>query len=100
MTAAEELRHLDDELLAAVPGQETRMAELLARRAALLPALCGSLEELEMVAARTNQLQERLLHWRRLAIMELTALEQHVRFAASQVVPSPADRHTHLRITL
>jgi len=85
---------LDERLLATVAGQEAGMVRLMAERGSLISALVDakpSAATLEAIEARTNQLQEKLLHWRRAAIMELSGIDQHQRYVNEQA-PESATR--------
>jgi len=91
---AEILAALDEKLLTAVPGKEREVAEWMARRQTLIAAMvaaCKDPQDLEELTARTRRLEDRFLHWRRTAIMELSEIERHVRYANDQrPEPSPS----------
>ncbi len=84
------LAQLDASLLAANVGQEAEIAVWLREREAAIAALLAagpSLQDLDDVRQRTARLREKLLHWRRAAIMDLSLIEQHMQFLRQQVAP-------------
>jgi hypothetical protein len=81
------LIELDQELLAAVPGQEIQTMEHMARRQALVVHLLAghpTADHLAEMQARTASLEEKFLHWRRASIMELSDIDQHLRYLSEQ----------------
>lgn len=82
-----QLEELDGWLLGAVAGQEPELLAVMDRRTDLLrrwvEAGPGDVER-EGAAERTRRLQEKFLHWRRSAIMEQSAIDQHSRFLQEQ----------------
>jgi hypothetical protein len=91
------LAQLDNQLLDANIGQEAEIAGWLQEREAAIAGLLAagpSLEDLDEVRQRTARLREKLLHWRRAAIMDLSLIEQHMQFLRQQVAPPdvPATR--------
>lgn len=82
-----EVRLLDDLLLAAVTGQEREVAGWIAERERTVRQLVRempNLGDVEELRERTNRLTDRFLHWRRTSIMELSLIEQHLRFMREQ----------------
>jgi hypothetical protein len=87
MAAMTEVRLLDDLLLAAVTGQEREVAGWIAERERTVRQLVRerpNLGDVEELQERTNRLTDRFLHWRRTSIMELSLIEQHLRFMREQ----------------
>ena len=84
---ASEIERLDDLLLAAVAGQEMEVAGWMARRRQAVQRFLQagpSLAEIEELQDCTRRLEERFLHWRRSSIMELSLIEQHLRYLREQ----------------
>jgi hypothetical protein len=87
LSPIDQIRLLDDQLLRAVAGQEKDVAEWMsARQKAIERTVRESptgpiLEELQ---DRTRRLEDRFLHWRRSAIMELSLIDKHLRFLSEQ----------------
>lgn len=84
---ASEIELLDDLLLAAVAGQEMDVAGWMARRQVAVQRILNngpSLAEIEDLQDRTRRLEDRFLHWRRSSIMELSLIEQHLRYLREQ----------------
>jgi len=82
-----EIRLLDELLLRAVPGQEAQVAGWIAEREIAVERIASGNSDLAMVEElreRTNRLTDRFLHWRRTSIMELSMVEQHLRFLREQ----------------
>lgn len=82
-----QIRRLDDLLLAAVAGQEREVGDWIAQRERAIQLSLQqqpSLADLEELSDRTRRLEDRLLHWRRSAIMELSLIEQHLRYLDEQ----------------
>jgi hypothetical protein len=91
------LAQLDSDLLAATVGQEAEIAAWLQARESAIAGLLAdgpTLDELAEVQERTARLREKMLHWRRAAIMDLSLIEQHMQFLRQQVAPPdvPATR--------
>lgn len=92
-----QIRLLDELLLAAVAGQEREIADWIAQRQCAVQHLLQqgpSLADLEDLQDRTRRLEDRFLHWRRSSIMELSLIEQHLRYLHEQhpgsARPAPA----------
>lgn len=88
-----QIRILDDFILAAVAGQECEVAAWIAeRQEAVQQTLrdAPSLACLEELGDRTRRLEDRFLHLRRTSIMELSLIEQHLRFLSEQRHDTPA----------
>lgn len=86
-TLLSQLEQLDAHLLAAVAGKEKELLEWMERRSVLVRDVVNvnpAEWELRRLAKRTTQLQEKFLHWRRSAIMEQSAIDQHARFIQEQ----------------
>ena len=84
---ASEIERLDDLLLAAVAGQEMEVAGWMAQRQKAVQRILDngpSLAEIEDLQNRTHRLEVRYLHWRRSSIMELSLIEQHLRYLREQ----------------
>jgi hypothetical protein len=82
-----QIEELDQLLLDAVPGQDDDIADWMEeRRRAIqaLPRTALELVRIDEIQVRTNRLEEKFLHWRRSSIMELSLLEQHLRFLNEQ----------------
>ena len=87
MELARQLEDIDQLLLDAVPGQDNDIADWMeVRRRAVqaLPRTAMALAEIDAIQQRTTRLEEKFLHWRRSSIMELSLLEQHLRFLSEQ----------------
>jgi hypothetical protein len=87
MSGMTEVRLLDDLLLAAVTGQEREVSGWIAERERAVHQFIRerqNLEDVEELQERTNRLTDRFLHWRRTSIMELSLIEQHLRFLREQ----------------
>jgi hypothetical protein len=87
MAGMQEVRRLDDLLLAAVAGQERVVAGWIATRERAVQNVvleASNLGDIEELQQRTNRLTDRFLHWRRTSIMELSMIEQHLRFMREQ----------------
>lgn len=88
----EELAAIDRILLSetaefsSADGTLDRRGELVER----IAAGAKSLEELEELAGRNRKLTDWLLHWRRVALIESAALEQHLRFLQRAGAPAAA----------
>lgn len=80
------IAQLDRQILASGPGLEHAAAKLGTRRETLETVLlhAPTLDDLEGLRSRTKILEERLLHWRRLANMELSLIDQHLRYVSCQ----------------
>ncbi len=101
VSPAEVIAGLDDLILAAVPGQESQIAGWLEARQSAVAKLVLDPPSIALVAdthRRTRRIEEKLLHWRRSAIMELSLIENHLRFVTEQC-PS-ADVPRSLRVDL
>jgi hypothetical protein len=86
-SAIEQIRLLDEQPLRAVAGQEHEVAAwIVARQSAIERSLreTPTLPLLEELQERTRRVEDRFLHWRRSAIMELSLIEQHLRFLSEQ----------------
>lgn len=99
---ASKIEELDQLLLDAVPGQDDEIADWMEERRRAVQALPRSameLAEIDAIQQRTNRLEEKFLHWRRSSIMELSLLEQHLRFLSEQQSGStdPAVVHVDVR---
>ncbi len=99
---ASKIEELDQLLLDAVPGQDDEIADWMEERRRAVQALPRSameLAEIDAIQQRTNRLEEKFLHWRRSSIMELSLLEQHLRFLSEQQSGSadPAVVHVDIR---
>jgi len=82
-----DIRRLDALLLAAVAGQEREVASWIAQRSHAVErslVQSPSLADLEELSDRTRRLEDRFLHWRRSSIMELSLIEQHLRYLHEQ----------------
>ncbi|MBI2688804.1 MAG: hypothetical protein HYX27_21080 [Acidobacteria bacterium] len=91
--AAEQLEALDAILLAAVPGSEPEILSHLLLRRELIDRLvqsCRRPEKLQEIQRRTIRLGEKFLHWRRTAIMDLSTIDQHLRYLNAQAPSSSA----------
>lgn len=87
MAGITEVRLLDDLLLAAVAGQELEVAGWVAKRERAVQYVVlesSNLDDIEELQQRTNRLTDRFLHWRRTSIMELSLIEQHLRYMREQ----------------
>lgn len=104
LSNAERARHieeLDQLLLDAVPGQDQEVADWMEERCRAVQALPRSamaLPDLDAIQHRTNRLEEKFLHWRRSLIMDLSFIEQHLRFLSEQQSGSPDPAAVHLDI--
>lgn len=90
--AIDEIHLLDERLLGAVAGQENEVATWVAQRKEAVQAFLASgpgLAGIEDLQGRTQRLEDRFLHWRRTSIMELSLIEQHLRYLHAQR-PDPA----------
>ena len=91
MAGIQEVRLLDEMLLAAVAGQELEVAGWVAKRERAVQHVVlegPSLGDIEELQERTNRLTDRFLHWRRTSIMELSLIEQHLRYMREQAPDS------------
>ena len=85
MSARDDWRELAD-LDATLLGEITDLVAagpLLDQRSELLRKIAAetvSTDDLDELDARNRRLTEWLLHWRRVALIEATALDQHLRF--------------------
>lgn len=96
------LESLDQELLATVPGDEALAVERMARRKALVGELVAGNPTVEFLAelqARTTRLEEKFLHWRRSSIMELSEIDQHLRYLGEQRSGRAFQTHSLLNVT-
>ncbi|MBL8241533.1 MAG: hypothetical protein JNM66_29180 [Bryobacterales bacterium] len=87
LSAIEQVRLLDEQLLRAVAGQESEVASWLDARHRAIENLVRDTPQislLEELQDRTRRLEDRFLHWRRSAIMELSLIDQHLRFVNEQ----------------
>ena len=87
----EHVRQLDELLLAAVPGQESQVAAWIVEREIAVQRIVSGNSDIatvEELQERTNRLTDRFLHWRRTSIMELSMVEQHLRFLREQETQS------------
>jgi hypothetical protein len=85
--ALAQIRLLDELLLTAVTGQEIQVADWMEqRRRAIQHSLeqRPSLADLEELQDRTRRIEDRFLHWRRSSMMELSLIEQHLRYLHEQ----------------
>lgn len=101
MTPAQ-LEELDERILATVPGDETAMADLLDRRHQALEAVLAQplpVAEIEAIRSRTARMEEKVLHWRRTAMMELSDIDQHLRYLDQQVPGATCPAPTRLDIS-
>lgn len=101
MESLTELEELDRAILAAVPGEEPRLAEWMQQRHQAIEQLSRfnpQPYEIEEVKARTNQLEQKFLHWRRSSIMELSLIEQHMRYLNEQHSAVSPEAPTHVDI--
>lgn len=97
-----QLAQLDEQILATVPGDEVAMIDLLDRRHQVLDAVLAQpipLAEIEAIRARTARMEEKVLHWRRAAMMELSAIDQHLRYLDEQLPGSLCPAPTRLDIS-
>ena len=84
---ASEIELLDELLLAAIAGQELEVAGWMAQRQEAVQRILQdgpSLAEIEKLQDCTRRLEDRYLHWRRSSIMELSLIEQHLRYLHEQ----------------
>lgn len=81
-----ELESLDLALESAAPDQAEAITTLLDRRElaiASIARMAASLDELDELASRHRRVTEKFLHWRRVALVDLAQLDQHLRFLAA-----------------
>lgn len=98
---AAQIEELDQLLLDAVPGQDDEIADWMEERRRAVQAMPRSAMDLAAIDAiqqRTNRLEEKFLHWRRSSIMELSLLEQHLRFLSEQQSGSTDSAPIHVDI--
>lgn len=78
-----EIEAIDRRLLESRPGEEGPAADLLLRRGRAIEKLvrsAPSLEILNRLRENSERIEEKLLHWRRTTLADLSAVEQHLRF--------------------
>lgn len=78
---------LDAQILGATTGQEAQLLAWMDERAKAVQACLmqsPSVAEVEELQDRTRRLEEHFLHWRRAAIMELSQVDQHLKFLGEQ----------------
>jgi hypothetical protein len=102
MAGIQEVRLLDEMLLAAVAGQELEVAGWVAKRKRAVQHVVlegSSLGDIEELQERTNRLTDRFLHWRRTSIMELSLIEQHLRYMREQAPDSEDPRPVRINLS-
>lgn len=96
-----DLRTIDERLLRCCSGTEEEAGTCLRDRGATIDRILGAnpnLADLEELQGRTARLEERCLHWRRTANMELSMIEQHLRFVTGQHPASLSEEPMHLDV--
>ncbi len=81
------LADLDCHLLAILPGEEQQAAIMIADRNGLIARLMETripLPALADLQERTRRLHEKFLHLRRTSIMEISFIEQNLRYLSNQ----------------
>ena len=94
-----QIEELDQLLLDAVAGQDDEIADWMEERRRAMQALPRTALErhlIDEIQVRTNRLEEKFLHWRRSFIMELSLLEQHLRFLNEQQSGTPNREAIHI----
>ena len=90
---------LDRNLLSSMPGEERKAVVWLTARQTLVAKLTEtsvSLAALVALQERTTQLGEKFLHWRRTSIMEMSFIEQNLRYLSAQTTNCAASGHKNV----
>jgi hypothetical protein len=85
--AITQIKLLDERLIAGIAGQDSLPAGWAKQRELLVQQVLREhpdLADLAELRDRTSRLEDQLLHWRRTSMMELSLIDQHLRYLHAQ----------------